>query len=215
YPLLMLLFALVGILLGREYGPMRRAASQPPVLAATDERPAARAAWVEGVLPMALVLLVVVAALTSAVLRARHEQALDWGKALAEASSLEALLYGAVSGALLALGLRWRGSRSSREMRKLLREGVFSMLAPCSVLVAAWTLSASLQDLGSAEKLASAITGLGQRDWLSVMVFFTAALTSFASGTSWGTMAIVFPLALPLAAHVDPSSAALELEVIG
>ena len=35
------------------------------------------------------------------------------------------------------------------------------------------------------------------------MIFLVAGLTAFATGTSWGTMAILIPTAVPIAFHLD------------
>jgi Na+/H+ antiporter NhaC len=34
--------------------------------------------------------------------------------------------------------------------------------------------------------------------WLPILIFILAALISFSTGSSWGTMAILYPLSLPL-----------------
>ena len=39
--------------------------------------------------------------------------------------------------------------------------------------------------------------------YLPVIIFIVCGLTSFSTGTSWGTMAIIFPIAIPLAASVS------------
>ena len=39
--------------------------------------------------------------------------------------------------------------------------------------------------------------------WFPALVFIVASLTSFATGTSWGTMAILIPTAIPVAYVLD------------
>ena len=39
--------------------------------------------------------------------------------------------------------------------------------------------------------------------WFPAIIFVVAALTSFATGTSWGTMAILIPTAVPVAFSLD------------
>ncbi len=214
YPLLMLGFALVGIVSGREFGPMLHArASAPEALGVHAPKASTARLWVQGLLPMTLVMVLVVFFMAKRTREARYERQLDWGRALAEANALDALCYGALAGAILCLGLGGFGSNSARRVLGLLVNGTRSMLAPCSILATAWVLSASLHDLGSASVIAGLLPGAGGAAWLSAAVFVTAALTSFATGTSWGTMAIVFPVALPLAHGVSGSS--LELSVVG
>ncbi|MCK4629790.1 MAG: hypothetical protein KAT56_12355, partial [Sedimentisphaerales bacterium] len=42
--------------------------------------------------------------------------------------------------------------------------------------------------------------------WFPAIVFIVASLTSFATGTSWGTMAILIPTAVPVAYVLEGSS---------
>ena len=39
--------------------------------------------------------------------------------------------------------------------------------------------------------------------WFPALVFLLGSLTSFATGTSWGTMAILIPTAVPIAFELD------------
>jgi len=39
--------------------------------------------------------------------------------------------------------------------------------------------------------------------WFPALLFLVAGLTAFATGTSWGTMAILIPTAIPIAFHLD------------
>jgi len=54
--------------------------------------------------------------------------------------------------------------------------------------------------MGTAERLASLASASGVAGFVPAAVFMTGALVSFATGTSWGTMGILFPLAVPAAA---------------
>jgi Na+/H+ antiporter NhaC len=46
------------------------------------------------------------------------------------------------------------------------------------------------------------------------VVFVVAALVSFATGTSWGTMAILFPLVMPLAHELAPGDHLIMLSAV-
>lgn len=221
YPLMMLVFALATILLGREFGPMRRAV--PVDVAAGDAAPAPGAAamarsgsraWVEAALPILAVLGIAGATLFITAWQSVAQRNQNWATALGEVDTLEALLYGAVAAALLALGLEWVSSGRVRT-RALLVEGVRSMLGPSAILIGAWMLSACLGELRTAEQLAAMFSVAGHGAWLSALVFLAAAVTSFATGTSWGTMAILFPLALPFVPQTPGTPPELELSVVG
>ena len=213
YPLFMLVFALAGILMQREFGPMRTAAPAPTVvLDDTEHAGASRWHWLFGLLPMVVVFVVVFAVMATDAAGALSAGAADWGSALAATNSLQALLYGAAAGAVLALSFEARQVSSALNLAVT---GVRGMLAPCGILITAWMLSAALNDLGTARELARFLPTAGGPEWLGAGVFSIAALTSFATGTSWGTMAILFPFALPLAQTLDSTHGLLEVSVVG
>ena len=216
YPLLMLVFALTGILMQREFGPMRSARPPPSEMVERDflEGASSSRHWISGIVPMAAVFAVVIAVIAHQAHLAVDAGAVDWGSALAATNSLEALLYGAAGGSLLALLLESRQAGAIPSMLGLAAGGIKGMLPPCGILIAAWMLSATLDDLDTARQLAGYLPA-GGGAWLAGAVFMIAALTSFATGTSWGTMAILFPLALPLALAADSSQGLLEVSVVG
>jgi Na+/H+ antiporter NhaC len=80
--------------------------------------------------------------------------------------------------------------------------GVKSVVYVLIVLVLAWALSAVTEELGTAEYVAD-LLGEGLPLWVvPAVLFVVAAATAFATGTSWGTMAILMPLAVPLTVAV-------------
>jgi Na+/H+ antiporter NhaC len=74
------------------------------------------------------------------------------------------------------------------------------------------TLARSLQivtgDLHTADYIFHVSEGILNPRFLPVLTFVIAALISFATGTSFGTMAILIPLVIPLA-YILPANAAL------
>ena len=80
------------------------------------------------------------------------------------------------------------------------------MLGPVVILVAAWMLGSVLAALGTAESITQAAAALDAAPVLPLVIFVTGAVVSFATGTSWGTMGILFPLAIPAAAGAAATS---------
>jgi Na+/H+ antiporter NhaC len=68
-----------------------------------------------------------------------------------------------------------------------------------SVLISAWALSRVCKDLGTASLLTALLGDTSWPNMIPLATFCAAALVAFATGTSWGTMAILIPTALPLA----------------
>jgi Na+/H+ antiporter NhaC len=73
------------------------------------------------------------------------------------------------------------------------------MLLAIVILVLAWGLGGVTEALGTGHYLADLLQGSLPLRLLPVLVFLVAAAISFATGTSWGTMAILFPVVIPLA----------------
>ncbi|HJJ35799.1 MAG TPA: Na+/H+ antiporter NhaC family protein [Methanocorpusculum sp.] len=77
--------------------------------------------------------------------------------------------------------------------------GMKSMMFVCIILVLAWTIGATIKYLGTQYFLIPAIAGTPVPWLIPMLVFVIAALTSFATGTAYGTMAIYLPICIPLA----------------
>jgi Na+/H+ antiporter NhaC len=119
---------------------------------------------------------------------------------IGSADSYRALLWASFSGAFLAvaMALSQRLLSVSACMRAL-TSGFQAMLPAILILVLAWAISQVTQDLQAAPYLVAALEGVLSPRLLPVLVFVTAGVVSFATGTSWGTMGILMPLVVPLA----------------
>ena len=87
--------------------------------------------------------------------------------------------------------------------------GMRSMVTAIVILVLAWGLSAVVNELKTAEFLAVILSDTIPVWLFPSIVFITASAVSFATGTSWGTMALLFPTALPLAITMIGATAGL------
>jgi Na+/H+ antiporter NhaC len=95
------------------------------------------------------------------------------------------------------------GTRSLLSSLALYFEGMSRMMQVAVMLVLAWALSDVGAMLGTADYIAG-IAATGVAGWsVPLMVFGFSAIISFATGSSWGTFAIMFPLALPAALATD------------
>lgn len=82
-------------------------------------------------------------------------------------------------------------------------KGMTGMTLVIVTLLLAWALSDIGRMLGAAEYIA-AVAQAGLPNWLlPAIVFLLAALISFATGSSWGTFAIMLPLVIPTAVAID------------
>ena len=76
-----------------------------------------------------------------------------------------------------------------------LRATLFGMI----ILVLAWSLSDLTATLNTASYLVTLLADSLPVALIPGIVFILAAITAFTTGTSWGTMAILMPLVIPLA----------------
>jgi Na+/H+ antiporter NhaC len=95
-----------------------------------------------------------------------------------------------------------QGCMSLRQCMDTVVEGVKDITEALLVLTLAWSISSAFKAIQVPEFI---VGGLGDNlnaTLLPPLVFGVSCLISFATGTSWGTMAIVFPLAMPLALSI-------------
>ncbi len=85
-----------------------------------------------------------------------------------------------------------------REALEATVNGFKSMFMAFVVLTLAWSLGQVCSDLATAAFLKGAVGPHVPPGLLPMAIFGVAAAVSFATGTSWGTMAILTPLAVPL-----------------
>jgi Na+/H+ antiporter NhaC len=216
YPIFAMALVLMIALTGREFGPMRKAELRAlrgggvyrpgATLAADVESGLGTAAegvphrWYNALIP---IIAVVGVALIS--LYYTGSQALDGAaptirNIIGEADPFRSLLWAAFTGGLVAMALAVaQRLLTVKEALDAWVAGMRSMLLAIVILVLAWGLGAATGALGTGTYLA-ALLGDTLPLWaLPTLVFIIASATAFATGTSWGTMAILFPVVVPLA----------------
>lgn len=83
-------------------------------------------------------------------------------------------------------------------------DGMKPLLITGVILLLAWSLSSVIKDLGTAKYLVSLLSGSLPNFLLPSLIFTLGAVISFATGTAYGTMGILMPLAIPLAYSMNP-----------
>lgn len=85
--------------------------------------------------------------------------------------------------------------------------GMKTLMITGVILLLAWSLSGVMGELGTADYLVSLLSDTMPPFLLPTVIFLLGALISFATGTSYGTMGILMPLAIPLATAMQPENA--------
>ena len=135
-------------------------------------------------------------------------------QAYGDAQSNLVLLYSTTLACLVALVFNYRPiSQSGAVPSSVFLDGVQRFFTPCLVLLAAWCLSSTLKQLEASAFLTSILSDTLPVQLFPAMVFLLGVLISFTTGTSWGTMGVLMPLALPVAFALSPGSELLVASV--
>ncbi|MDP6637213.1 MAG: Na+/H+ antiporter NhaC family protein [Phycisphaerae bacterium] len=139
-----------------------------------------------------------------------------WMEAMSSVSSSALLARAAgvalVAAIVLALGL---GRIPIWAMARAIGVGLKSSLMPLSVLILAWSLKGACKDLETGAFLAGVLGDAIPPLLFPGIVFVVAAGVSFATGTSYGTMAILIPTAVPVAMELDGGYGLITMISIG
>ena len=83
-------------------------------------------------------------------------------------------------------------------------DGMKGLVITGVILILAWSLSSVIKEVGTARYLTSLLSNSIPAFLLPSVIFIFGAVISFATGTAYGTMGILMPLAIPLAHAVNP-----------
>ncbi|MCW8813803.1 MAG: Na+/H+ antiporter NhaC family protein [Chlorobium sp.] len=221
YPIAMLFFVFLVSITNRDFGSMlkaeRRAFKEGKVssssssinkLTETNELfgNEDKAKWYNGVIPILVLVSITVFGLIFTGIGSLKEQGItEYGirDIISSSNSYLALLWGSFSACVVAaIMIIVQKILSLRETIDAWFAGIRSMLLAILILTLAWSIGAVTNEMRTADYIISLISETIDPRFLPVIVFVVCGLTSFATGTSWGTMAIMFPIVIPLSAAV-------------
>lgn len=118
---------------------------------------------------------------------------------IGNSDSYKALIWASLGGLLSALILSVaQKNLNLKDATDSMVSGFKSMLTAILILTLAWSLAALISDLHTADFITMAISSSKMSPYfLPFVTFVVSALISFSTGSSWGTMAIMYPLILP------------------
>lgn len=225
YPLYALIFVFLIALLLRDFGPMRRAEirvnTTGEVLSPTatplsdinaseiEADPDKPRRWYNALIPVLTVIFVVCAGLIYTGWLSLEEQQIELsGEPLirqlsllvGNSDSFAVLAWAAFIGSITAilLAVSQRLLRLGEAIDAWV-QGIRSMVMAVLILVSAWAIGSVCHDLFTADYVINLTQKFLSPHWLPVLTFLAAAVIAFSTGTSWGTMAILMPVAIPLA----------------
>lgn len=122
------------------------------------------------------------------------------GAIIGAANSYSALLWASMAALFVAVLLTVsQRIMSLKDTMETVVQGIKTMMSAVLILVLAWSLAEVTRDLNTADVIKNAF-GTEFSVWLiPAITFLISALIAFSTGSSWSTMAIVYPIMIPTA----------------
>ncbi len=223
YPLVMLFFVFLISYTKRDFGPMykaeRRALVEGKLFNGKEKAKADlphssdifgnedKAKWYNGIIPILVIIFGTIIGLINTGISSLQEQGIsDYSlrEIISNSDSYLALLWSSFSACIIAaVMILTQKIMSLSETIDAWFIGLRSMLLAVIILVLAWAIGAITVEMKTADYIISLIGDNISPHYLPVIIFLVAGLTSFATGTSWGTMAILMPIVIPLSHSVS------------
>lgn len=206
YSILSILFIVLLIITNRDMGPMLKAEKQARAEAKPlGESPESsliceevQSKAINAVVPLLTLIASVIAGLFYTGWP-QDEQALTLTTIFGNADPFKAMLWASLISFAVALLMSLFNSRLKvGKVISAFESGLIPMLGAVLILTFAWAIAGVNEALGTADYLVQQLQGNLAAEWLPVTIFILAATIAFATGTSWGVMAILVPLAVPL-----------------
>lgn len=209
YPILTLCFVLMLIFSQRDYGPMlraeRKARAAIPETSETADNQAENAHIADALIPL---LVLIIGTIIGLFVTGYNPEI--WNDAsqglftkisatIGEANSYLSLIWSSLLSLLTAIVITiCRGTLKFNKIIEEMIEGVKTMFNAVVILTMAWSISMITADMHTAEFVSQLLLKWSLSPVIVPMLtFILAALIGFSTGTSWGTMAILYPLILP------------------
>lgn len=209
YPFLTLGFVLMIILSGRDFGPMlkaertARASKAVSVSMNTDDQSNTHA--IDALIPLGVLILGTIGGLIATGFDASVWSQTEAGFfsklsiTIGGADSFTALLWASLISLLVSILVTLiRGSMEFAKIMEAMIEGFKTMFNAVLILTMAWSIALITKDMHTADFVSQLLLQWSISPiFVPALTFILAALIGFSTGTSWGTMAILYPLTLP------------------
>lgn len=210
YPILAVLIVPLVVILKRDFGPMKSAekrtfekeerywSNSTPL-----RRPATDTSSENGSHPMLiwLPLVVLMVTLFGLLIPQGFPFVAVEGSAFRIALST-AYLFASITLIVLMLAFK---VKKFKETFDIYTNGMQRMVNVIVIIVLAWAIGTVMEEMGTATYIVQVIDGNVSLTLVPLLIFIVGAVMAFASGTSWGTFAIMLPMAIPIAAELDIS----------
>lgn len=204
YAVLALLLVLFVVLSGKDFGPMREAERRvreegkilrdgaEPLMADDVVMMPAKA----GVKPRAFNMILPVAVM---VVMMPVVLFITGGGSLMEGSGSLSVLWSVIGGLVAgAVSYRIQGIMTIKEITDIFMKGVGGLIPLASLMLLAFAIGDTCDALGTGPFVAQAAKSTLPHGIIPAVVFLISCFIAFSTGTSWGTFAIMIPIAVPM-----------------
>jgi Na+/H+ antiporter NhaC len=116
-----------------------------------------------------------------------------------EGSGSISVLWAVISGlAAGAIAYRAQGIMRAKEITDIFMKGVSGLIPLASLMILAFAIGDTCQALGTGPFVAQAAKSTLNPGIIPAVIFFISCFIAFSTGTSWGTFAIMIPIAVPM-----------------
>jgi tetracycline resistance efflux pump len=190
---------------GKVYGPLAAVELEQPVLVDSQEEAVVDGRARDMLVPLAFLVFGMLGFMT-------------WtgnGNML-EGSGSKSVLYATILAVCVSFIMLIRQPRFTH--RQLIDEGfkgVGEILPLVAILLLSIALGASVKELGTGVFISGLVADYLPLWTVPAVIFFAGAFASFTTGTSWGTFALLVPIAMPIALNLDLPPALILSAVLG
>ncbi len=209
YPILTLCFVLMIIHSGRDYGPMLKAEREARTKVVSDsnsqDNSNKQAHGIDALLPLLTLIFGTIIGLfitgyDSAIWQdTSHGFFTKLSETIGEANSYLALIWSSIVSLIISVIMTlYRGTLTFGKIMDEMVDGFKVMFNAVLILTMAWSIALVTKHMHTAEFVSAILLKLSLSPYIiPALTFLLAALIGFSTGTSWGTMAILYPLILP------------------
>ncbi len=218
YPIAAIFFVFLTSVMERDFGQMlvfERKARNSKVIVDSDEieisdmNNSINAKWYNGAIPILVIIFGTIIGLVATGISSLNAEGItDYSlqNIINHADSFASLLWASFIASIVAIVMT--------VLQRILtldkavgawQKGIQSMLVAVLILVFAWGISSVTNNLKTADYIISLLSDSIDPRLLPAFVFIICAAIGFSTGTSWGTMAIVMPIVIPLTYTVGTS----------
>jgi len=135
---------------------------------------------------------------------------------LMEGSGSLSVLWAVISGLLAgAVAYRIQGIMRTKEITDIFMKGVGGMIPLASLMILAFTIGDICDVLGTGPFVAQAAKSTIIPGLIPAILFLISCFIAFSTGTSWGTFAIMIPIAIPMINLIGLNPALVIASVLG